>query len=146
MRSQLQPDVLAWHDNAQAQLDGHLSQVFAALANDDRLAILDVLRESRDTECSIERIADSIEMSRFATSRHLRILRQAGLVDGRRSGHKFLHRLAQSRFDDIDDWLLDYLIEAANGRILTGPPQGRDLVAPHGRADGEVVTADQVGQ
>lgn len=57
-------------------------------------------------------------LSRFATSRHLRILREAGLIAGSRSGAKFLHRLATSRFDDIDEWLLRYLSDATSWPAL----------------------------
>lgn len=124
MRSQAQIESAAWlrdvsvgsggpADDESVDDSRSLSSIFAALANDDRLAILAVLHEHPGDECSIEMIAMHAGLSRFATSRHLAILRAAGLILGLRSGHRFLHRLASTGFDDVDDWLLRYLADPA---------------------------------
>lgn len=83
--------------------------LFHALGNDDRLAILDRLRRCGGAPATIEQIARHVEISRFATSRHLAILRAAGLVQGQRIGHKYLHLIRSEPFERLDGWLTDYL-------------------------------------
>ncbi|WP_127473958.1 ArsR/SmtB family transcription factor [Microbacterium sulfonylureivorans] len=91
---------------------------FAALANASRLSLLREL--SRPTPRNghlgggqtISELAAKTELSRFAASRHLGILREAGLVHGVRDGSRMLHRLEGAALDEIDDWLFPLLISA----------------------------------
>lgn len=82
--------------------------VLSALANDDRLAIVASLR-LRARPSSIGEIARDAGLTRFAASRHLRILRGAGLVGVERSRQKHLHFLRPSGFEAVEDWLLEYV-------------------------------------
>jgi ArsR family transcriptional regulator len=66
---------------------------FGALADPARLAILD--RLSRGTECACE-LGPSLGMAPNLLSYHLRILREAGLVTGTRSGRRIEYRLLVS--------------------------------------------------
>jgi len=89
-----------------------LTAVFAALANDERLAILRTLADSaRETGrgASISSLADAVGITRFSASRHLRILATAGLVTVRRSGHALIHRLEPAGLDIVEDWLYAHL-------------------------------------
>lgn len=63
---------------------------FGALADPARLAILD--RLSRETQCACE-LGPSLGMAPNLLSYHLRILREAGLVTGTRSGRRIEYRL-----------------------------------------------------
>ncbi|KQZ85282.1 hypothetical protein ASD56_02670 [Microbacterium sp. Root166] len=85
-----------------------LRRVFAALANADRIAIVDLLRgcvEDEPAGVSISRVAESIGLTRFSASRHLRVLCEAGLVSATRRQHSVLHRLDAGGFDAMEDWL-----------------------------------------
>lgn len=84
--------------------------LFAALANADRLAMLAVLSSAqsadrRDHGLSIAELATCTEISRFAASRHLAILRRAGLVEARIVGRRALHHLKSASFEKLEDWL-----------------------------------------
>ncbi|WP_425839987.1 ArsR/SmtB family transcription factor [Microbacterium sp. PA5] len=96
--------------------DGDLDSLFHALANRDRLQLLQVLRAHRadhgDADSSgmpINALAQEAELSRFSASRHLAILRRCGLVTADRVGLSALHSLAPDRFEVIEDWLYPFL-------------------------------------
>ncbi len=82
-----------------------LNTVFQALADPTRRAILDQLRRG---EVSAGDLAAPFDMSQPAVSRHLRLLRGAGLVTQRRVGTRRLFRLAPHRLMEIDAWLARY--------------------------------------
>ena len=56
----------------------------------------------------VGRLAHHFPMSRPAISKHLRLLRQAGLVVGRRSGRKNIYRLNPRPLQKVDGWLEEY--------------------------------------
>lgn len=68
-----------------------LARVGAAFASPKRLEIVDLLAQA---DRSVESIAEATAMTVANTSRHLQILRQAGLVVARREGSYMLYRIA----------------------------------------------------
>jgi len=85
----------------------HDPQVFSAIADPTRRAILDALREG---ERAAGDIADLFTTSRPAVSRHLRVLREAGLVVERRSAQSRLYSLHATPLRDVDRWLDGYRV------------------------------------
>ncbi len=83
--------------------------VFAALASPNRLAILDALiandRSSPQRGLSISDVASLTELSRFSASRHLGILREAGVVVAEPVGMRLQHQVAWHALESIEDWL-----------------------------------------
>jgi DNA-binding transcriptional ArsR family regulator len=63
---------------------------FAALGDVHRRAIVEILATG---EKSVQELADTLPISRPAVSRHLRLLKDAGLVSDRPVGVKRLYRL-----------------------------------------------------
>jgi len=76
--------------------------VFRALADPTRREILAILRERRR---SVGEIASNFRVSRPAISKHLRLLREAGLVS---VGSLRLYQLNPKPLRQIDTWLEDY--------------------------------------
>nr|MDO8109798.1 metalloregulator ArsR/SmtB family transcription factor [Candidatus Sigynarchaeota archaeon] len=64
-----------------------LLKVFDAIGNRERLLILDTLKEKDRCVCELEAIMEKVQAS---VSHHLRILEQAGLIQGWKKG-KFTH-------------------------------------------------------
>ena len=60
--------------------------MFAALGSAKRLAL--VSRLSDGNEYSISALADGLKLTRQATTKHLQVLQQAGVVDCRRVGRE----------------------------------------------------------
>jgi DNA-binding transcriptional ArsR family regulator len=79
--------------------------VFRAIADPTRREILGLLRGRQQT---VGEIAGNFRMSRPAISKHLRLLRSAGLVVTRQEGTARVCGLNAKPLRAIDDWLRDY--------------------------------------
>lgn len=79
--------------------------VFRAIADPTRREILGLLRDGRR---SVGEIARNFRTSRPAISKHLRLLRSAGLVVTRRRGTARICELNARPLRAVDDWLRDY--------------------------------------
>ncbi len=85
----------------------HHPAVYAAISDPTRRAILDALREC---ERSAGDIAQLFPVSRPAISRHLRVLREAGLVRERRQAQSRFYSLDPSPLRELDRWLDHYRV------------------------------------
>lgn len=79
--------------------------MFAVLADASRRQILDLLREH---ERPVGDLVDVLQLSQPAVSKHLRVLRDAGLVDVRVDGPRRVYRLRPEPLRQIDEWLAPY--------------------------------------
>src|SRR5258708_15453007 len=79
--------------------------VFRAIADPTRREILGLLRGGRRT---VGEIASNFRTSRPAISRHLRLLRSAGLVVARQKGTARICELNAKPLRSVDHWLRDY--------------------------------------
>jgi DNA-binding transcriptional ArsR family regulator len=68
----------------------------------------DILRLVWDRELPAGDIAGRFEVSRPAISQHLRVLRDADLVDERRDGTRRLYRARPSTVHDLQEFLADF--------------------------------------
>ncbi|MGH3322304.1 MAG: ArsR/SmtB family transcription factor [Streptosporangiaceae bacterium] len=75
---------------------------FEALADPTRRHIVELLA---DSERSAGQIAAEFDISRPGVSRHLRVLREAGLVHVREDAQRRLYSLDPDPLGEIDDWL-----------------------------------------
>jgi DNA-binding transcriptional ArsR family regulator len=78
---------------------------FAVLAEPTRRDILDLLR---DGERPVGELVDRLRMSQPAVSKHLRVLRDAGLVDVRPDAQRRLYRIRPEPLAEMDAWLAPY--------------------------------------
>ena len=78
---------------------------FDVLAQPIRRSILDRLR---DGERLVGELAEALGLAQPATSKHLRVLRDAGLVAVRVDGPRRWYRLRVEPLAEIDDWLAPY--------------------------------------
>jgi DNA-binding transcriptional ArsR family regulator len=79
--------------------------VFEVLAEPHRRQILDLLR---DGEQPVGVLVDRLGSSQPLVSKHLRVLRDAGLVEVRPDGQRRLYRLCPEPLVEIDAWLEPY--------------------------------------
>lgn len=78
---------------------------FDVLAEPNRRAILDLLR---DGERAVGDLVDRLEVSQPAVSKHLRVLKEAGLVEARTDAQRRLYRICPEPLEALDDWLEPY--------------------------------------
>jgi DNA-binding transcriptional ArsR family regulator len=75
--------------------------VFAALADPTRRRIVELISIS---ELSAGAIADQFQVSQPAVSKHLRVLREAGLVASRGDAQRRIYSLNVAALDELDAW------------------------------------------
>ncbi len=75
---------------------------FTALADPTRRQIIESLATG---EQSFGALAERFEMSRPAVSQHLKVLKEAGIVNARADGQRRIYRLTDGGLDELDAWL-----------------------------------------
>jgi DNA-binding transcriptional ArsR family regulator len=75
---------------------------FDALGDANRRAIVELLRGG---DRSVRELADALPISRPAVSRHLRLLKQAGLVTDRADGTRRLYRLQEEGIAAVREYV-----------------------------------------
>ncbi|HEY9555142.1 MAG TPA: metalloregulator ArsR/SmtB family transcription factor [Acidimicrobiales bacterium] len=87
--------------------------VLDVIAEPTRRRILDEVRQG---ECSVGQLVERVGMHQPGVSRHLKVLRDAGLVHVRRDAQRRLYRLRSEPLMELDEWLEPYRREWA-GRL-----------------------------
>ena len=82
--------------------------VLEVIAQPTRRRILDAVR---DGERSVGELVDAVGMHQPGVSRHLKVLRDAGLVEVRRDAQRRLYRLRPEPLMELDAWLEPYRAE-----------------------------------
>jgi DNA-binding transcriptional ArsR family regulator len=85
----------------------------AVIAEPTRRRILEAVREG---ERSVGELVRTVGMHQPGVSRHLKVLRDAGLVEVRRDAQRRLYRLRPEPLMELDAWLEPYRAEWA-GRL-----------------------------
>jgi DNA-binding transcriptional ArsR family regulator len=78
---------------------------FEAIAEPNRRRILDLLRSG---ERPAGDLVEALSIGQPGVSKHLRLLREAGLVRVRAEGQRRLYRLEPEQLADIEAWLAPY--------------------------------------
>jgi DNA-binding transcriptional ArsR family regulator len=78
---------------------------FATLAEPTRLRILDLLRERPRP---VGELVDTLGLSQPGVSKHLRVLRDAGLVDVRPQAQRRIYQVRPHPLAEVDAWLEPY--------------------------------------
>lgn len=78
---------------------------YAALAEPNRREILDLLR---DGERSVNDLVGRLRLSQPGVSKHLKVLREAGLVRVRAEGRHRWYALRAQPLAEVDEWLEPY--------------------------------------
>jgi DNA-binding transcriptional ArsR family regulator len=82
-----------------------VSTLFDVLADPSRRRVLDLLR---DDDHTVTELVDALDMSQPAVSKHLRVLRDAGLVEARVDAQRRIYTLCPEPLADVDAWLAPY--------------------------------------
>ena len=81
--------------------------MFDVLAEPHRRQILDLLRED---ERAVGDLVAEVGISQPSVSKHLRVLRDAGLVEVRTEAQRRVYRLRPEPLREIDEWLQPYRV------------------------------------
>jgi DNA-binding transcriptional ArsR family regulator len=78
---------------------------YSALAEPSRRRILDILR---DGERSVTELVARLDLSQPGVSKHLKVLREAGLVEVRPDGKRRWYGLRAAPLEEVAEWLAPY--------------------------------------
>jgi DNA-binding transcriptional ArsR family regulator len=76
-----------------------------ALSDESRRTVLGILR---DHPATAGELAEALPIARPGVSRHLRVLREAGLVDVRQDAQRRIYTLRPEALIEVDEWLGEY--------------------------------------
>ncbi|MGI8608438.1 MAG: ArsR/SmtB family transcription factor [Candidatus Dormibacteria bacterium] len=82
-----------------------MEAVLRALADESRRTMLETLT---DGPATAGELAALLPIARPGVSRHLRVLREGGLVEVRRQGQRRMYSLRPEPLAEIDEWLGQY--------------------------------------
>ena len=105
-----------------------IDDVFAVIAEGTRRQILERLR---DGDRAVGELVVELQVSQPTVSKHLKVLREAGLVTTRAQGQKRYYTLRAEPLDQVRSWLDDFEARAADAEPAA------DGVAPAVRDGGD---------
>jgi DNA-binding transcriptional ArsR family regulator len=90
-----------------------MPDIFDIVADATRRDILRVLLEASEStdsgEVSVSQIVGELELSQPTVSKHLKVLREAGLVAVREEGQHRYYHLDVEPLEEIEDWLMPFV-------------------------------------
>ncbi len=92
-----------------------MADIFDVIADATRREILRVLLDRyvddvhHSGEISVSEIVAKLELSQPTVSKHLKVLRDAGLVKVREEGQHRYYQLDSEPLEDVEDWVIPFL-------------------------------------
>lgn len=88
-----------------------MADIFSVIADATRREILGVLLDRRSTtgEASVSEIVEALGVAQPTVSKHLKTLRDVGLVEVREEGQHRFYRIDPAPLDEVDDWLMPFV-------------------------------------
>jgi DNA-binding transcriptional ArsR family regulator len=96
-----------------------MADIFDVVADSTRRDILGVLLERESSaphsggEISVSEIVTALGTSQPTVSKHLKVLREAGLVAVREEGQHRYYKLERGPLEHLEDWLIPFLSDGA---------------------------------
>jgi len=133
-----------------------MPDIFAVIADATRRDLLRVLLDastSTDTanaDISVGEMVTALGVSQPTVSKHLRVLREAGLVRVREEGQHRYYSVEPAPLEAVEDWLIPFVsVDTLTADVLTSTPfaawAGASMPAPLRRAAENLPDAEDVG-
>jgi Predicted transcriptional regulators len=90
--------------------------LFHALSDATRLAALEMLRGGERCVCELQ---DELDVAQSKLSFHLRVLKEAGLVEDRREGRWSYYTIVPEALAEAHDLIVEFVPSAAGARRAT---------------------------
>jgi len=95
-----------------------MADIFDVIADGTRRDILRLLLDrsaAGHDGTSVSQIVADLGVSQPTVSKHLKVLREAGLVAVREEGQHRYYRLEAAPLDEVDDWIVPFLDQPVEG-------------------------------
>lgn len=79
-----------------------MDELLQALGDRNRRTVLEILR---DHPATVTELAEALPIARPGVSRHLRVLREAGLVSVEQEAQRRIYSVRPGAFADLDAWI-----------------------------------------
>ena len=90
--------------------------LFHALSDATRLAALDMLRDGERCVCELQ---DQLDVAQSRLSFHLKVLKDAGLVEDRKEGRWSYYQIVPGALDEAHDLVINFLPKSlSSGKTL----------------------------
>jgi len=98
-----------------------MADIFSVIADPTRRQLLSLLLEryvaadqasasgAGEGEFSVSELVSQLELSQPTVSKHLKVLRDAGLVVVREEGQHRFYKIDVSPLEDVEDWIIPFL-------------------------------------
>ena len=123
-----------------------MADIFDVIADETRRQVLGVLleryvsAESASGEISVGDIVEHLGLTQPTVSKHLKVLRDHGLVSVREDGQHRYYSLDSSPLEDVEDWLVPFLSADFDDDELDAAVDGSAVFAAWSGADvGETI-------
>lgn len=100
-----------------------MADIFDVIADGTRREILRLLLDAKDAHgyggTSVSSLVADLGVSQPTVSKHLKVLREAGLVAVREDGQHRFYSLDAAPLEDVDDWIVPFLdVEPETSTVL----------------------------
>ncbi len=100
---------MSMSDNSLAQEINLLhARICSAISEPNRILLIYAVAEN---PCNVNSLAETVGISQSAASRHLKVLRERGLIQAQRDGSQVIYSLADKRFIQALDLLREVMLE-----------------------------------
>jgi ArsR family transcriptional regulator len=90
------------------------AQLFHALSDETRLDIIEMLRDGEQCVCELQ---NELDAAQSRLSFHLKVLKDAGLVDDRKEGRWSYYRISPAALAEVHDFAV--AMQPRKGTLLT---------------------------
>ncbi len=114
-----------------------MADIFDVIADGTRRDILRLLLDRAaggQDGTSVSQIVSELGVSQPTVSKHLKVLREAGLVAVREEGQHRYYRLQAAPLDEVDAWIVPFLDEAGSADVIPLPEPAVHAAEAVGRA------------
>jgi DNA-binding transcriptional ArsR family regulator len=131
-----------------------MADIFDVIADPTRRDLLAALLDrsasgGRDGEISVGELVEKLSLTQPTVSKHLKVLRDHGLVSVREEGQHRYYRLDPSPLEQLEDWLLPFVDDGlpvdAAGSTVFAAWSGAQLPEPLRRAAEALPTPSDAG-
>ena len=119
----------------------HLAELYSALADPTRLRVLEMLH---DKPRPVHELAGAFEISRPAISRHLRVLKEAGLVQEVKQGRENLYSFQRAELKPGIAWLDQHQRKAQKGKKAVAGDVATVAAAAPAALEAPIIVAEPI--
>jgi DNA-binding transcriptional ArsR family regulator len=124
-----------------------MADIFSVIADPTRRHLLELLLEryaaADDVEAtphagesSVSELVHALDLSQPTVSKHLKVLREAGLVAVREEGQHRYYKLDASPLEEVEDWVIPFLSADFDGSLKEDDAEWADTAAGAGAGAG----------